>query len=174
MGSAFRLLSRFSVLSRGTVAVLCCSCRPDSLLSLELGEVAPKPGSTLPWDFLCDFCWVIKPMLFKQMGTLYIQMQELLNILHFHVLWQWGTSLVFSLWWKNRSQDIFHLLNLRLWRDKSEAVQLFSFWDPFVRDQGKVLKVIGSSVFDKIICLLLNSMGNFSCSHFPKSKFGNL
>lgn len=78
------------------------------------------------------------------------------------------------LWWKNRSQDIFHLLNLRLWRDKSEAVQLFSFWDPFVRDQGKVLKVIGSSVFDKIICLLLNSMGNFSCSHFPKSKFGNL
>lgn len=37
-----------------------------------------------------------------------------------------------------------------------------------------MLKVIGFCVFDEIICLLLNSMGNFSSSHFQKPKFGSL
>lgn len=87
-------------------------------------------GSPCPMTFIWYFHWVIKPTLTKQMGTLSIQIQELVNILHFLILWQWGTSLwcfpcnrsihlKTVLCWKNRNQDIFHFFNLDLQKDKS-------------------------------------------------------
>ena len=141
---------------------------------------SPHPGT-----FICESYCVIKPVLLKQMGTPSIQMQQLVNTLQLHVLRQWRASV-----WcfcynrlntyedyavvKNQKSRCFSFFLSRAAERQRRSSGAFLLLRPLCKGQGIVLKVIGFGVSDKIICLLLNSMGYFSCSHLQKPKFGSL